>query len=986
MASADVDDHDSDEEIETQFDKIISGIKNGKHTIKYLANPKNEYHNYLNRKTDNEGCLLHKIARCDRTSIGTLKPLIQYLIENHSHLMKHKNTDGKTPLQLAIQCGVDELVKAMCDAVNAEELDTILSIPDSSKSNCLHNAMRVKRRNARDIALDLIGRVQNKALFTTRNQDEHTPLHIAVEYERCTEKQLNIVRKLVDTCYEALDVNVLSEDSRQISVYRHHQDTRQNYLARQNKIEGRQEGNMEKGQREKYQPSSKVLANLSAPQAPNQSLRRGSLISGKKPEKNSAAVSDFEPQLLGRKKTFVETDVGGNSVHGDLQIAGVSGKVGNPLLHIPGAQAQASAPETQKKDDEARRKKKEKEKMTEKWANEVRDLLKISFMRTREDHEAMVSFFYGPIQEKELFFSLVDGPSKCNEEMLKNVQYAEFEDTLQYVELPRLELEKPDDVPAKFRGRVAPKDGKGRNDYPFIFDWLQKKGVDRILKLYVDDSEEPSHSEETIENALEKFRIVQLWDWKKFDLSSETILKAAKDVEEVWLYWSGNNAVLRSWSEPDGLNALRSLRKVKVFETQFRSLDLVSETDTQKGLETRKRVMRNLNAFSERLKQNRGRIRTKAKEDAANAKKRAEESSVETTVEDRPAPIPPEITVEIERDSGVQRRHGFGTGLPATPGPSQDQHKWLSYMDKFADFHQRLELDDTASASLRPITVALIDDGFDIGERELAGKIIGGRSFCRSNSKNHHAAYFVTLGGHGTVMAKLICRAVRAAIDKKVDVISMSWTIDKPNTNNVETARLEAALDDAFKKDILLFCAASDQGPVVRATYPAASGRCIRIGAARASGQEYELVGGASSVDFLFPGHNVVPGQTSELDLRLDKGSLLSGSSVATALAAGLAALVLHCVQFAAQYAKSSNAPGDRVTSDDFARLKSRDGMFAAFQSIDTTEHKYVKVWDVFGPATKREDGLLTPEAKRQMIVDVARRLVQTKTLRVRGA
>lgn len=79
-------------------------------------------------------------------------------------------------------------------------------------------------------------------------------------------------------------------------------------------------------------------------------------------------------------------------------------------------------------------------------------------------------------------------------------------------------------------------------------------------------------------------------------------------------------------------------------------------------------------------------------------------------------------------------------------------------MEEFADFIQRVKLDDSGLNQVPPVTVALIDDGYDISEPGLNNKIIGGRSFCRHNSRNNHASYFVTSGGHGTVMANQICR------------------------------------------------------------------------------------------------------------------------------------------------------------------------------------------------------------------------------------
>ncbi|KAF8251578.1 hypothetical protein K440DRAFT_67976 [Wilcoxina mikolae CBS 423.85] len=86
-------------------------------------------------------------------------------------------------------------------------------------------------------------------------------------------------------------------------------------------------------------------------------------------------------------------------------------------------------------------------------------------------------------------------------------------------------------------------------------------------------------------------------------------------------------------------------------------------------------------------------------------------------------------------------------------------------------------------------------------------------------------------------------------------------------------------------ENILMFCAANDEGLDVRydQTYPAAcKNMVICIGAAKPSGKTDANVG-EQNVDFTIPGQVV-----------LDQPR--SGSSVSTALAAGLAGLILFCV------------------------------------------------------------------------------------------
>lgn len=46
---------------------------------------------------------------------------------------------------------------------------------------------------------------------------------------------------------------------------------------------------------------------------------------------------------------------------------------------------------------------------------------------------------------------------------------------------------------------------------------------------------------------------IEVFDWVKIDLCSDTIFKAAPYAHKICLYSSGNYAVLRSWSATDGL-------------------------------------------------------------------------------------------------------------------------------------------------------------------------------------------------------------------------------------------------------------------------------------------------------------------------------------------------------------------------------------------------------------------------------------------------
>jgi hypothetical protein len=498
-------------------------------------------------------------------------------------------------------------------------------------------------------------------------------------------------------------------------------------------------------------------------------------------------------------------------------------------------------------------------------------------------------------------------------------------------------------------------DGKGRTDLVLLFKWLRnEKGVKTILKVIVEDLQEPAHSDEAIEDALEGAG-VEDWDWRKTDLCSEVIYKVAPKARIVHLYWSGNNPTLRGWSEAEGLAKLKDLEKVIL--------------NSRQGLETSKRTKLYMWEFKERMKKHH-----------------------------------PNPNLQISLCSPRASSAKGSAAQEATLREEQEiRHRWLITMDNFASLLDRLEPPDLEEA----ITVALIDDGIDIDDPILRPSIVAGRSFCsRDVEQNLNEPYYVSSGGHGTAMASLICRvcpnvklyvlkldeyrselgkrqitaesaakAVRAAVERGVHIISMSWSIEP--TGNTE--ELKDAIVLAAKEGILMFCAATDQGAYGDNTYPAASttNELFKIGAAEASGTALKWLGDQRAVDFIFPGHNVIKERPGEVPP--DKYTSLTGSSVATALASGLAAVILYCVQVAALHleTQSARAKDHELTMDVFRALKKHDGMKMAFLEIGTTdesEKKYITVWERFKKPVKGEKNT-DPDRLIDLIVALAKEL-----------
>ena len=238
----------------------------------------------------------------------------------------------------------------------------------------------------------------------------------------------------------------------------------------------------------------------------------------------------------------------------------------------------------------------------------------------------------------------------------------------------------------------------------------------------------------------------------------------------------------------------------------------------------------------------------------------------------------------------------------------------------------------------------------------------------------------------------------------------MSWTIEGTDDNESYIKTLKEAIKVAADKPILMFCAASDGGAMSDRSFPGSLRDFVfKIGAATEDGKAWKWVGDEGNIDFIFPGHEVV--QERYKEALLQDRNLLTGSSVATAIAAGLAALVLDCVRIAALHyeslldqqkeltssqrsAQHPRDPGEelrlqqrkrdvdqalqnskQVWPRDYKNLKDPKKMKEAFAKIGLTEKKYVKVWDLFQNAPKEAVGKTKDEKMESILCSIASKL-----------
>ncbi|EHK21284.1 uncharacterized protein TRIVIDRAFT_152938, partial [Trichoderma virens Gv29-8] len=331
------------------------------------------------------------------------------------------------------------------------------------------------------------------------------------------------------------------------------------------------------------------------------------------------------------------------------------------------------------------------------------------------------------------------------------------------------------------------------------------------------------------------------------------------------------------------------------------------------------------------------------------------------------------------------------------------QQVWIENMENFRSalfpIHRLIGRDTT----IPRVRVALIDDGVDLLNLDMYNNTVQvtGISYYPPNGLIEQPWHQST-NGHGTVMANMIVRlnpwvsldvmkihdsidyssrsktrtiyadsaakAIEDAIIRKADIISMSWTIRKLvgfNANSdvgiseehkrspelVAMRKLHAAIEKAKSNSILMFCSAADDiKQLGRESLPfSAAPDCIfRIGAALSMGQRDPTSEDVKTISYFFPGNQVADARNPRSSKPVEYHD---GSSVSTALAAGLASLIIHCANVATMH------DNDQKLTNLASQLRKHRNMCIAFDNINEKEYadkKFLHVWRMFGDATTR--------------------------------
>ncbi|KAM0265160.1 hypothetical protein ACHAQJ_000313 [Trichoderma viride] len=305
-----------------------------------------------------------------------------------------------------------------------------------------------------------------------------------------------------------------------------------------------------------------------------------------------------------------------------------------------------------------------------------------------------------------------------------------------------------------------------------------------------------------------------------------------------------------------------------------------------------------------------------------------------------------------------------------------NKERWLKCTEDFGETLRTWlnnKLDKVELAAKREIRVAVIDDGVNIGVDDIDANVEDGETFY--DNSGHWTGHYQSSSGHGHLMARLIrdlcprvklyiaklnerwidnrpritpdsaAKAIEWARSKKVDIISMSWTIE--NADGPAKTALENAVSDAYNDNILLFSACDDQGNTSSLPYPAKNNqeKILKIGSATALGIRHKATN-ETSFDYIAPGSEDSHGISHNSGVPAHENPLF-GSSIATARCAGLAAMILQCILLVCD--------PDDCDRTEVRKLGNMKKMISRL--VDPGDNnKYIKVWEVLEQAKNQSE------------------------------
>ncbi|PTB76170.1 hypothetical protein M440DRAFT_1462969 [Trichoderma longibrachiatum ATCC 18648] len=446
-------------------------------------------------------------------------------------------------------------------------------------------------------------------------------------------------------------------------------------------------------------------------------------------------------------------------------------------------------------------------------------------------------------------------------------------------------------------------------------DFTDHFGKDNLSGIKLDDV-----LQSAIQSCLSQLTVERL-DWQKVDLDLKDIYEAVLQwlesnpranqypLRDLSLRWSGNIGVLRSWTDKELLKFLR-LERIYLFKPE------------------RHEILGNEACIEQAIKQFQDEIM-----DNLPLEVILKETNSHNRRISQPAPTPSDSSWVA--NVGTKLRQHLESAFEFSDPLRRD---WSELSTLFREKSTSTAGDD--------VVVAVIGDGVDIMDEALQNRCLIGKSFNYQEFEEGDLTEgfmpsFVS-GSDGTVMANLILqiypirlpndgfwfdasslgKGIEAALAKKATIIWVPRTMKVVPTRDIPgRERLNRALERARQENVLVFCSSDE--PEVLEAYPEGvffiDDDCKHADPRlRDSGQFFVFPGLDALLDAARPSMSdmcYVKGFTKRFaDFKCE-----SPSSVSTALATGLAAVIIYLVKLGVMSSHLHQDDRDSMASVEFA-------------------------------------------------------------------
>ncbi|RWA06780.1 hypothetical protein EKO27_g8322 [Xylaria grammica] len=457
-----------------------------------------------------------------------------------------------------------------------------------------------------------------------------------------------------------------------------------------------------------------------------------------------------------------------------------------------------------------------------------------------------------------------------------------YESVLRYAAFPAL----GSDTEANWRGKELME----HEEVFQILGWLRgETKVEEILKLSVLDRIYKPHDEHRIAECVRDFS-VRILDWRCLDLAISAFEEGSgNSVQVIHLYSSGKRATISHWLSPDGIQSLPN-------EAMSRSnMDKIKEVLIQ-GIEVLKANKPELEctfeekSWNEQTSQNNSTLSDIAKR--AVPKVSPFILKYRNHVYDmisRKEPFRPTRIAVI--DNGIMNidplTYISESPSQQTPGPTKAKGE----MENAAN-----DLNQCQGGFHRVVKgQSFVDENYTMGSWSFSSDPHGSQMMnliCAIDPCCEIYVAKVVEGRHGIVPERL-ARAIQWAINQEVDIISMSLACYE------EDFKVTNAVQEADSRGILVLCSAHDEGLNIEKGWPASMSETITFAASNQFGRVTRNMR-TDTYDFCLHATEIFAGNVPFMQFE----EYVSGSSVATAIGAGLSSLLISC-----HYLANGNRP-----------------------------------------------------------------------------